>query len=62
MKNMVKESNLFQITSFSDADFAADEHDRKSHTGGVIHLNGMNVSWIFKNRAECRYRQWKQSL
>lgn len=62
MKNMVKESNLFEITSSSDAEFAADKHDRKSLTGGVILLKGIAVSWICKNRVECRYRQWKQSL
>lgn len=50
MKNTVKESNLFEITSFSDADFAADKHDRKSLTGGVILLNGMAVNWICKKQ------------
>lgn len=50
MKNMMKESNLFEITSFSEAYFAADKHDRKSLTGGVILLNGMAVSWLCKKK------------
>uniref|UniRef100_A0AAV1TLG6 RNase H type-1 domain-containing protein n=1 Tax=Peronospora matthiolae TaxID=2874970 RepID=A0AAV1TLG6_9STRA len=34
-----------RLEAFSDADFAADNTDRKSMTGGIVMLNGMAVSW-----------------
>ena len=36
--------------AYSDADFAADNADRKSLTGVVILFNGMAVSWFAKRQ------------
>ena len=38
------------VESYSDADFAADKSDRKSLTGGIILLIGMDVSWCAKKQ------------
>ena len=37
--------DALQLEAYSDAEFAADNADRKSLTGGVVLLNGMAVSW-----------------
>jgi hypothetical protein len=40
----------FEITAYSDADWAGDQNDRKSTTGFVITINGSVVSWLSKKQ------------
>ncbi|CAI7789255.1 unnamed protein product [Closterium sp. NIES-54] len=39
-----------ELMSFSDADYAGDSADRKSHTGYVYCLNGVAISWQSKRQ------------
>ncbi|KAE8979189.1 hypothetical protein PR003_g24643 [Phytophthora rubi] len=38
------------VIAYSDADFAAAKADRKSVTGGLLTVDGMPASWIFKKQ------------
>ncbi|OWZ07792.1 Transposon Polyprotein Reverse transcriptase [Phytophthora megakarya] len=38
------------VVGYSDADYAADEADRKPITGGLVTVDGMAVSWICKKQ------------
>ena len=42
--------DTLQLEAYSDADYAADRLNRKSLTGGVVLLNGMEVSWTAKKQ------------
>jgi hypothetical protein len=45
---------LKKIWGWVDEDFDADLYTRRSHTGYVLVLNGVSVSWNQRNRKACR--------
>ena len=42
--------DTLELAAYSDADFAVDNADRKSLTGGVVLLNSMAASWSVKKQ------------
>ena len=46
--NSTSNANPIKIESWSDADFAADNTDRKSVSGSVLTMNGLVVAWFCK--------------
>jgi hypothetical protein len=45
MKSDNEDENVFKMTSYSDADYAADREDRKSVSGIMVLLNGCLIGW-----------------
>ena len=43
-------SSPITLETYSDADYAADKNDRKSLTGSVVLVNGMDISWASRKQ------------
>ncbi|GMF17245.1 unnamed protein product [Phytophthora fragariaefolia] len=41
---------LLKVAAYSDADHGVDKEDRKAVTGGLVTVNGMSVSWAYKDQ------------